>query len=110
MKRIDVCVGTDRGRNVRIRLSLLVVDDATGEILAEKYHSVVAEPDADLAGIRESIEAHLALPGGGVPGAPWPKIPDVEWQEVVDVCAILHTPERKAQAAAKRANNRADNE
>lgn len=108
MKKIDICVGTDRSRNLRVRLSLLYLDDATGEVISEHYHSGVLQPGDDPAKLRAAWEAHLAMPNGGIPGAPWPKIPDAEWNEVLAMIPILHTPERvakfqqaKAEALAK---------
>ena len=94
MKKIDICVGTDRARNLRVRLSLLYVDDATGDIVSEHYHSGVLQPGDDPAKLRAAWEAHLANPKGGIPGAPWPKIPDAEWNEVLAMLPIMHTPER----------------
>ena len=90
-KKIEICIGTDRTKHLRARLSLLVVED--GRILSEQYHSINIEPGANLAAIRAANEAHLANPNGGIPGAPWPKIPDAEWAEVEQHIAIVHKPE-----------------
>jgi hypothetical protein len=104
-KKIEICIGTDREKHLRARLSLLVMED--GRVLSENYHAISIEPGADLAALRAANEAHIAQPGGGVPGAPWPKIPDAEWAEVEQHCAILHKPEvvsrHKARVAAERA-------
>ena len=97
MKKIDICVGTDRKRNVRVRLSLLFIDDASGAVIAEKYHSGVLCPGDNPQALRDAWEAHLANPDGGIPGAPWPKIPDAEWNEVLAIVCALHTPERIAK-------------
>lgn len=94
MKTIDICIGTDRARNLRVRLSLLYLDDDTGEVVSEHYHSGVIQPGDDPAALRANWEAHLAKPGGGVPGAPWPKIPDAQWNEVLAMIPILHTTAR----------------
>lgn len=100
-KKIEICIGTDRAKNLRVRLSLLVVDgDAT---LSEHFHSVAIEPGADLAAIRAGVEAHITTPNGGVPGAPWPKIPDSEWADVEAHVGIAHKPEIVARFAAAKA-------
>jgi hypothetical protein len=103
-KKIAVCIGTDRAKHVRARLSLMLVDGDT--VLSEHYHSVGLVPGADLAALRELVEAHIARPDG-VPGAPWPKIPDAEWQEVVDCVAAVQKPAvvqaYRARAAAEEA-------
>lgn len=90
-KKIEICVGTDRMKCLRARLSLLVVEN--GRVLSEQYHSINIEPGADLAAIRAANEAHLASLRSGIPGAPWPKIPDAEWAEVEQHAAIIHKPE-----------------
>lgn len=92
-KKIEVCIGTDRGQNVRARLSLLVVDGDT--VLSEQYHSINLTPGADPTQNRASVEAHLAIPQdqGGIPGGPWPAIPDAEWAKVTGTVAVFHTPE-----------------
>ena len=90
VKKIEVCVGTDRAKFLRVRLSLLVVEGDT--VLSEQYHSINIEPGGNLAAIRAANEAHLANPDGGIPGAPWPKIPDAEWAEVEQHIAIVHKP------------------
>jgi hypothetical protein len=89
-KKIEICIGTDRAKNVRARISLLLVDD--GNVIHEHYHSIAIEPGADLASLRATNEKHIATPNGGIPGAPWPAIPDDEWYKVVAVVNILHTP------------------
>lgn len=91
MKKIEICIGTDRAKNVRARLSLLVVDDS-GAVLVENYHSVALMPGDDLEQVRAAVEAHLADPQGGIPGAPWPAIPDEEWADVQAHCAIVQKP------------------
>ena len=110
MKKIDICVGTDRDRNLRVRLSLMYVDDATGEIISEHYHSGVLQPGDDPAALRASWEAHLAKPGGGIPGAPWPAIPDAEWNEVLAYVGVAHTLERVIKFAQDKALREAKNE
>ena len=97
MKKIDICVGTDRERNLRVRLSLLYLDDETGDIITEHYHSGNLQPGDDPAKLRAHWEAHLARPDGGIPGAPWPTIPDAEWNEVLGIVQLLHTPTRIAK-------------
>lgn len=89
-KKIEHCIGTDRSGFVRARLSLLVVEGDT--VLSEKYHSINISPGADLDAIRAANEAHLADPNGGIPGAPWPRIPDAAWADVEAHCAIVHKP------------------
>ena len=103
MKKIDICVGTDEGRNIRVRLSLLFVDDESGDVLSRQYHSGVLEPGDDPAVLRAAWDVHLANRNGGIPGAPWPPIPDAEWNEVLAVVAALHTPERIEKVAQARA-------
>ena len=97
MKKIDICVGTDRNRNIRVRLSLLFIDDASGAVMSEHYHSGTLLPGDNPQALRDAWDAHLANPEGGIPGAPWPKIPDAEWAEVEQIVSILHTPERIAK-------------
>lgn len=97
MKKIDICVGTDRDRNIRVRLSLLFIDDDSGAVMSEHYHSASMRPGDDSQALRSAVEAHLANPNGGIPGAPWPKIPDAEWAEVLAIVNTLHTPERIAK-------------
>ena len=90
-KKIEICIGTDRSKCLRARLSLLIMEN--GKVLSEFYHSINIEPGANLAYLRAANEAHLADPDGGIPGAPWPKIPDAEWAEVEQHIAIVHKPE-----------------
>lgn len=97
MKKIDICVGTDRERNIRVRLSLLFIDDDSGAVIAEKFHSGALQPGDNPQALRDAWEAHLANPESGIPGAPWPKIPDAEWSEVLAIVNTLHTPERIAK-------------
>jgi hypothetical protein len=105
-KKIEVCIGTSRAKDVRARLSLMVVD--ADQVLSEQYHSVAIMPGDDTSVIREIIEKHIGDPNGGVPGAPWPKIPDESWAEVEAHCAIVHKPAvveaYKAQIAAAEAS------
>ena len=90
-KKIEICIGTDRAKCFAARLSLLVVED--GKVLSEHYHRINIAPGDNLAHIRAANEAHLANPDGGIPGAPWPKIPDAEWAEVEQHIGIVHRPE-----------------
>lgn len=103
MKTIDVCIGTDRARNVRVRLSLLVVNDVSGTVEAEHYHSVSLAPDDDVTATMMLIEQHLANPNGGIPGAPWPGIPPEVIAEITAYIGIAHTPERVAKRRAEKA-------
>lgn len=98
-RQIVVCIGTDEKKSVRARLSLLLVEGA--EIVHRHYHSINISPGADLAAIRAINEAHIAKPGGGVPAAPWPAIPDDEWAKVEKCCAVIHTPEVLFAATAE---------
>ena len=101
-KKVLVCLGTDEAKHVRARLSLLLIDG--DEIINRQYHSISIEPGADLVALRAGNEAHLAKPGGGVPGAPWPAIPDAEWEKVEKCCTVVHDAAVlfKATADAKR--------
>jgi hypothetical protein len=98
-KIIEICIGTDRSKHIRARLSLLLVDG--GNVIHEHYHSISIEPGADLAALRAGNEAHIAKPGGGVPGAPWPAIPDDEWAKVEKCCVVVHTPDVLFKATAE---------
>lgn len=98
-KKVVICLSTDEAKHVRARLSLLLIDG--DEVLSRQYHSISLEPGADLAAIRVGNEAHLAKPGGGVPGAPWPAIPDSEWEKVEKCCAVVHTPDVLFKETAK---------
>jgi len=90
-KQIVICIGTDEAKHVRARVSLLLMEGA--EVINRQYHSISIGPGDDLAAIRAGNEAHIAKPGGGVPGAPWPAIPDDEWIKVEKCCAVVHTPD-----------------
>lgn len=106
MKKIDICVGTDRFRNIRVRLSLLFIDDDTGSVIAEHFHSGTLHPGDDPNALRDAWNAHLSNPNGGIPSAPWPAIPNEEWAEVEQIVAILHTPSRIAERAAQVQKNK----
>lgn len=95
MKKIEICIGTDRAKHVRARLSLLSADGS------EHYHSINIAPGDDLAAIRAANEADICSPTSKVPGAPWPKIPDEAWADVEAHCAIIH---KAAVVAAHRAS------
>lgn len=97
-KKIIVCIGTDSQDGLRARLSLLIVDG--GAVLSERYHSVAIAPGDDIQRIRSHVEAHLADANGGIPGAPWPAIPDAEWAKVAGCVGVLHTPEVVARHLA----------
>jgi len=90
-KKIEICIGTDRAKFFAVRLSLMVVED--GKVLSEQYHRINVAPGDDLVAIRAANEANIANPNGGVPGAPWPRIPDEEWAEVEACIGIVHKPE-----------------
>lgn len=90
-KRIVICIGTDESKHVRARLSLLLMEGE--DVGFRHYHSISIEPGADLVEVRAANEAHIAKPGGGVPMAPWPAIPDEEWEKVEKCCTVIHTPE-----------------
>ena len=90
-KKIEICIGSDRTKILRVRLSLLIVED--GRVLSEQYHSIQIHPGADLAYIRTANEVHLADPNGAIPGAPWPKIPDKDWDDIKAHCNIIHKPD-----------------
>lgn len=94
MKKIEICIGTDRERTLSVRLSLVVVED--GSVVSERYHRINIPAGYPLNKAREAVEFDIARPReqGGIPGAPWPKIPDEEWAEVEQIASILHTPER----------------
>ena len=100
MKKIDLCIGTDRNRNIRVRLSLMFFDPETGKLISEHFHSAVLSPGDSADMLRTALENHLADPEGGIPGAPWPKIPDSGWNEVLQIVKTLHTPERITQRQA----------
>jgi hypothetical protein len=89
-KKIVVCIGTDRGGNVRARFSLLLMDG--DDVMNEHYHSMSIAATDDLAAARRAVESHLAMPKekSGIPLAPWPAIPDAEWDKVVRVCEVFH--------------------
>lgn len=104
-QQIVICIGTDRSNGVRARLSLLIVNADTGSILSEHYHSMMLMPGDDPAAARAAITAHLAMPEAqsGIPGAPWPAIPDVEWAKVTAVCSAIQTPAAVAAHKAQQA-------
>lgn len=89
-KKIAVSIGTDRFKFLRVRLSLLLVDES-GRVLNEHFHSVALAPGADLEAIRAAIEADLQT-SQSIPAAPWPRIPDDEWNDVVAHVSIIHKP------------------
>lgn len=98
MKTIILSIGTDESRNIRVRLSLC--SDGF-----RHFHSIPIRPGDNLEEARKSVEAHISMPYefSGIPGAPWPKIPDAEWNEVLAIVNTLHTPERIAK---RRENDR----
>ena len=104
MKQIKVCVGTSEGKSIRARLSLLFIDDDSGAIMSRHFHSSQdLLPGDDAIAEKLRLEADICSPQSGVPGAPWPKIPDAEWNEVLAIVNTLHTPER---VAARRERDR----
>jgi len=105
-KQIVICIGTDEAKHVRARVSLLLMEGA--EVINRQYHSISIGPGDDLAAIRAGNEAHIAKPGGGVPGAPWPAIPDDEWIKVEKCCAVVHTPDVLIKASAEQESMIAD--
>lgn len=88
-KKIEVCIGTDRAKCVRVRLSLMIVDN--GKVVSEHYHSMNIEPGANADLIRADVEEHIGSENSGIPFAPWPKIPDAEWQRAVAHIEVEHT-------------------
>lgn len=97
-KAIVICIGTDRANTVRARLSLMLMN---GEDVAfEYYHSVSITPACDLDEVRARVEKHLALDqkANAVPFAPWPAIPEAEWEKVRRVCDVFH-PARASDGA-----------
>ncbi len=88
-KKIEICIGTDRNRGVRVRLSLLLVLDGT--IISEHYHSITILPGQDLIQIRNRLDSHLQTQDSGIPAGPWPPIPDKEWHKVEEVIKVIHT-------------------
>lgn len=88
-QKIAICLGTDRRNNVRVRLSLMLIN---GEhVVVEHFHSASIEPNHDLDSVRANLESHIAMPQSatGIPLAPWPSIPDEEWEKVELVCAAV---------------------
>jgi hypothetical protein len=97
-KNIVVCIGSDRDNTIRARLSLMLMN---GEAVAfEHYHSVQITPACDLDEVRERVQNHLAMEqkANGIPFAPWPAIPDAEWEKVRRVCEVFHPARLEAQA------------
>lgn len=90
-KRIEVCIGTSRDNTVRVRLSLIVFDENSD--LSENFHSMNLAPGDSLEDARTALESHLSqnFSVSGIPGAPWPPIPDEEWQKVTGVIPVFHT-------------------
>lgn len=90
-QKIELCIGTDREGSIRIRLSLLLMNGEA--VVAEKFHSASLMPGDDPALLRTILNEHLAMPqsASGIPGAPWPSIPDAEWKKVSSVIPIFHT-------------------
>lgn len=104
-KKIEVCIGTDRHNCIQVRLSLMIVDGET--VLSEHYHRVNIEPGQDVEEQRKRVEEHIAAPTGGVPGAPWPPIPDEEWQKVTGTITAIHTPERVEKFSKRKVKSHA---
>ncbi len=100
-KSIEICIGTDRVKRLRVRLSLLIKENDIVQF--EHFHSLSLEPGADLAAVRAAVESHLADPAGGIPFAPWPAIPNAEWADVEAHIGIIHKPEVVAKYQADRA-------
>lgn len=101
-KRIAVCIGTDRAGNVRARLSLMLADG--DNIISESYHSVSIAPGEDADQIRAAVENHIGMSAeeSGVPGSPWPAIPDDEWAKIIGVMNVIQTPDVVLAAVAIR--------
>jgi hypothetical protein len=108
MKIIKVAIGTDAGLGFRARLSLIVQDD-DGAVLSDRPHSINVNPTDDIDEVRAAVEQHLAQPfeQSGIPGAPWPAIPDDEWRKAVAMRAIWHPAEVIADCRARAAEEQA---
>lgn len=86
-KAIEACIGSARDKSVRVRLSLLLLDN--GKVVFEHFHSINLMPGDDYSAARAVVEQHLAAPDSGIPWAPWPAIPDSEWSKIEAVLSIL---------------------
>lgn len=86
-KKIEICFGTARNFGMRARLSLMIVDG--GVVMSEHFHSVAVLHSDDLDDLRGVLESHLGNPAGGIPGAPWPAIPDTEWAKVTGLKSVM---------------------
>lgn len=84
-------------------LILLLVNGSN--IISQHLHRILLVPGGDADAIRTQNEMHLGMPQeeSGIPGAPWPKIPDSEWAELMKYVAIAHTPEVVAAYRAHQA-------
>lgn len=89
-KKIDICIGTSRDKGFRARLSLMIVLD--GIVINEHYHTISVNPGDDLIELKRVNDEALQNPSSGIPGAPWPKIPDDLWDEVRQHIGIIHKP------------------
>lgn len=110
LKKIDFATGTDRGRNLRVRLSLMIVDDTDEEqVFSEQYHSVSIAPDDDVETVLAEVTAHLSKPfsESQMPGAPWPSLTTEQIAEIKALAGVIHTPERKAKSVTKKEAARA---
>lgn len=116
MKIIGLQVEITPTKYMQIRLSLCITSDA-GNVEFTHYHRFPPmPPGTNLDEWRLAIENNIASPNSGIPFAPWPAIPDAEWNEVKSIQNIVHTPARKAaflaaesarlEAEARRLGNR----
>ncbi len=87
-------------KNIGVRLSLQILDgDKVG---FQHYHCFPPMPPGEnLDAWRAAIEANIGDVNSGIPFAPWPAIPDAEWNEVKAVAAMVWTPERVAAQKEK---------
>jgi hypothetical protein len=80
---------------IQIRFGVLLVED--GVEVASAWHRTSIEPGTDPDAQMASVNAHLAQMGKAQVDAP-------DLGKVKNVVALMHTPEVKAQFAAKRAD------
>ena len=87
-------------KDIRARLSLQILDgDKMG---FQHYHCFPPMPPGEnLDSWRTAIEENIGDVNSGIPFAPWPAIPDAEWNEVKAVAAMVWTPDRVAAQKEK---------
>lgn len=88
LKQIEI----PEGRYV-IAYFVCAIEESETEISQSKPHTICITPDADLDTLRTNNQSSMTDMG-------WSDIPDSEWQRVLNICYVVHTPEVKSAYTA----------